>query len=280
MVNTASIIFICIAFLMTTIVPIGVIVWYCIRHRSDHVWLAALLGAVGFFVPQMLIRIPILSFLSMNKGFMNFVENHYLSYALILAFTAAIFELAGRFGAAKILDRTKLTLHKAMAAGLAHGLIEVVIIVGINYINNILYAVMINTGTYDTMITQTVADAGMDTAQYELLKETLISTPAPMYLLGVYERGMTVICHLFMSLIVCYFVAEKRPVTGVLICLAIHTLLDAAAGICQGLATPYLDEVISTNTMYVLVEGFITLVAIVSLFGILRIRKKWGVMHE
>lgn len=280
MVSTASIVCMCIALAMTTFIPIAIMIWYCIRHKGESVWLAALLGAAGFFIPQMLIRIPILNALSMNKGFMAFAENHYLIYAISLAATAGLFELAGRFGAAKLLDRKGLTLHKAMAAGLAHGCIEAVVVVGLSYINNILYAVMINTGTFDSMVQQAAAQAGVDAAQFDTLKETLINTAPPMYLLGVWERAMTVILHLFLSLLVCYFVMKKRPLTGVFICLSVHTLADTAAAVGQGLATPYLGEVISMNMMYVLVEGILTVIAFACIFGILKLRKKWGGSHE
>ncbi len=279
MVSTASIVCMCIALVMTTIIPIGIMILYCIRHRGESVWLAALLGAAGFFVPQMLIRIPILNVLSMSEWFMTFAENHYLIYAISLAATAGLFELVGRFGTAKILDRKGITLHKAMAAGLAHGCIEAVVVVGLQYINNILYAVMINTGTFDSMMQQAAAQAGVDIAQFDALKDSLINTAAPLYLLGIWERAMTVILHLFLSMLVCYFVMKKRPLIGILLCLAIHTLVDSMGVIGQGLATPYLGEVISMNMMYVIAEGFITVVAIGSIFGILKLRKKWGGLH-
>lgn len=280
MVSIPSIVCICIALLLTTLVPIGIMIWYCIRHKDEKVWLAALIGAAGFFVPQMLIRIPILSALSMNEGYMAFAENHYLIYGIILAATAGLFELAGRFTTAKILDRKGITLHKAMAAGLGHGMIEAVVVVGLQYINNILYAVMINTGTFDAMVQQAAAQAGVDMAQFDMIKETMLNTAAPMYLLGVWERAMTIILHLFLSMLVCYFVAKKRPLTGIFICLAIHTLVDSMVVIGQGLATPYLGEVISMNTMYVLVEGSLTVIAVGCFFGILKLRKKWGALHE
>ncbi len=280
MVSTLSIVCMCIALVTTTIVPIAIMIWYCIRHKEEEVWIAALIGAAGFFVPQMLIRIPILNVLSMNEGYMAFAENYYLIYGILIAATAGLFELAGRFTTAKILDRKGITLHKAMAAGLGHGLIEAVVVVGLQYINNILYAVMINTGTFDTLMQQAAAQAGVDPAQFDALKDSLINTAAPLYLLGIWERAMTVILHLFLSMLVCYFVAKKRPLTGIFICLAIHTLVDSVAIIVDGLAKPYLGEVISMNMVYVIAEGFLTIVAVGCIFGILKLRKKWGALHE
>ncbi len=280
MVSTLSIVCMCIALVTTTIVPIAIMIWYCVRHKEEKVWIAALIGAAGFFVPQMLSRIPILNVLSMNEGYMAFAENYYLIYAILIAATAGLFELVGRFGTAKILDRKGITLHRAMAAGLAHGMIEAVVVVGLQYINNILYAVMINTGTFDALIQQAAAQAGVDMAQFDALKDSLINTAAPLYLLGIWERAMTVILHLFLSMLVCYFVAKKRPLVGCMICLAIHTLVDSVGAIVQGLAMPYLGEVISMNMVYLIVEGFITVVAIGCIFGIRHLRKKWGGLHE
>ncbi len=280
MVSTASIICICIALALTTIIPAALVIWYCIKNKHQNLWLAALLGAAGFFVPQILIRVPILNLLSLSKGFLAFAENYYIIYAVILAATAAGFELTGRYGAAKILNKNGLTFRKAAAAGLAHGCIESVVIVGLANVNNLLYAVMINTGSFDTMINEAAATAGVDVSQYEVLKQTLIDSPAPMFLLGAYERGMTIISHLFMSILVFYFMAKHRTALGLLFCFLFHMSIDLIAAIGQGLTTPYLGEVLDTNTMYVFLEGIVTVAAIVSLCGILKIRKKWSDIHE
>ena len=49
----------------------------------------------------------------------------------------------------------------AVGAGLGHGGIEAIVIVGMTYINNLLYSAMINTGAFDTMVEST-AQMGVD----------------------------------------------------------------------------------------------------------------------
>lgn len=278
MVSTLSILCICLAMVATAVIPAGIIIRYCVRHKTEKLWFAATIGALGFFVPQILIRIPILNVLSMNAGFIEFAEHHYLGYILCLAATAGLFEVSGRFGAAKILDKKGITLHKAMVAGLSHGCIESIIIAGLQFLNLLLYAVMINTGTFDTLI-ETAAQSGVDPAQFEALKQSLINDSPLLYLVGIWERGMAITAHLFMSMLVFYFVMKKRPFIGVLLSFLFHTLIDSTV-VIQGFSTPYLGEVISKNTATFIIEGLITVVAVFALCGIIHLRKKWGAANE
>jgi hypothetical protein len=58
-------------------------------------------------------------------------------------------------------------------------------------------------------------------------------------------------------------------------CLVFHTLLDCTP-ILQGLATPYLGNVISQNTAYVLVYSALTAAAAISVIVIKTIYKRWN----
>ena len=261
----------CITLFIAMVLPIILLAVYALKNRKQGIVKAWFLGAAGFFVTQMIIRVPLLSILSVIPGFMTFVENHYLMYALLLAFTAGLFELAGRYAVAKILSKN-LTYKQSVAAGLGHGGIEAMALIGMTYISNLLYVAMINTGAINEVIAQTEA-MGVDVSgEVYTLVDTLINTPAPIYLLAGYERILTMISHTAMSLIVCYFVWKKQDVKGLVICLVIHTLLDGVSGIVSGLATPYLGSVISQNTSYVIVYMFLTAIAVASVIVIRKIK--------
>ena len=60
MVSTSSIIGMIFTFILTFFVPFIICILYCVKHKEDKIWQVCLLGVVGFFLPQMLIRIPIL----------------------------------------------------------------------------------------------------------------------------------------------------------------------------------------------------------------------------
>lgn len=263
-----------ITLFVSLILPVVVLIVLSRKWKLNHVPSAWFLGAAGFFIPQMLIRTRLLENFAANPNFLAFAENHYILYCLLLAFTAGFFELAGRYGVAKILKREPMTFRRSLAAGLGHGGIEAMLLVGITYINNLLYMVMINTGTFETVITQSAA-AGADVSQLYAIEQTLLNTAPVMFLLGGYERVLTMICHTAMSLMVAFGVWKGRPGKSMIACLVFHTLLDCTP-IIQGLATPYLGNVISPNTAYVLIYALLTAFSVLAVVIIKTIYKRWN----
>ena len=275
MVSGTSIFFMVLTLVISLILPIVLFIAYAVANKGKGIVSAWFLGAAGFFVLQVLIRLPILSVLGILPGFQSFVAEHYVMYVLILGFTAGLFEVVGRFAVAKIMSKN-LTYKRGIAAGLGHGGIEAMVLIGMTYINNLLYTAMINSGSFDMMIEQTAA-MGVDVSSLYTVKASLIDTPAYLFGLAGYERVLTMICHTAMSLLVCYFVAKKQTLKGVLISLVLHTILDTASGLISGMATPYMGQVISQSTSYVIIYVFLTLMAALCVGIVVNIRKRWSV---
>lgn len=278
MVSVATILCICITLVVTLLGPVIAFLVYALRNRKQGIVSAWFLGAAGFFVTQMLVRTTILSILSMQSWFVSFVENNYVIYALMLAFTAGLFEFAGRFATAKIMEKN-LTYKRGFAAGLGHGGIEAMLIVGMTYISNLIYVVMINTGTFDLIVEQTAA-LGADTTSLYQVQDALLNTAPATFLLGGYERILTIVCHVALTLIVVYFVKKQNVWRGAVICIGLHTMLDGVSGLLMGLSTPYMGNVITQNTMYVIVYIFLTACAVGSIYVIAKIRKAMETSEE
>ena len=272
-VSGSSIAAMCVTLVIALVLPVVILIVYAIKNRKQGVVGAWFLGAAGFFVTQMVIRTPILSVLGMSEGFVAFAQNHYLIYAIALAFTAGLFEVAGRYVVAKILSKS-LTFKKGFAAGLGHGGIEAMILIGISYISNLIYVGMINSGAINAVIAQTES-MGVDATPVYTLVDTLVNTPASMFLLSGYERVLTMLGQAAMSLLVCYFVWEKQDIKGIGICLLLHTLLDGVSAVVSGMSTPYLGAVVSQNVSYVIIYVFLTLMAVLSVYIIIKIKKAW-----
>ena len=276
MIGASTIMAVCITLFITLILPLIIYIVYGIKSKNKIVWLAWLAGAAGFFVTQIIVRMPVMSVIQLALGYeayMGFVENNYILYCFILALTAALFEFAGRFVVAKLLQKnTSFTC--GFAAGLGHGSIEAMVIVGMTYVNNLLYIIMINTGVFDTIVAQAAA-TGADVSALVALPETFMTTPAAIFYLGGFERVLTVIGHIAMSLIVCYFVWNKQALKGSLICIAWHFALDFITPLLSSLATPYLGNKISTNMSYVLCYSFLSVMTVVAVVVILKLRKNW-----
>ena len=278
MVSTGAIIGIIVTLIVTLVGPLVAVIVYSVKNKGKGVWKAWLLGAAGFFVLQMLIRVPVLSVFGMFPWFQNFAENHYLVYCLILALTAALFEVVARFGVAKILQKN-INYQQGVAAGLGHGGIEAMLLVGMNYVSNLLFAVMINSGAFDALYNPTMISFGAEGALNEQLyqiKTALVETPAYAFYLAGYERLLCVLFHTAMSLLVCYMVYKKKAILGVGIAFGAHFFVDFVSPVVNGLATPYLGNVISQETAYVLVYGILTAVVVGSVAVISKVRKKWN----
>lgn len=273
MVGIATILAVCVTLVISLILPIAICIIYGVKNKGKGVWTAWLLGGAGFFVFQLVIRIPILNVISGLNGFSDFVSNHYVLYFLILAFTAALFEVAGRYIAAKLM-RKNLTFERGIAAGLGHGGVESMLLIGMTYVNNLIYIFMINSGVFGDIIQQT-ADLGVDTDSLLLIQDTLVNSGCGIYLLAGYERILTMIVHTALSLLVCYFVSQKKDVVGIIICLLCHTLVDSIAPFVNGMAGGYLGNGISTVTAYAIIYTILTIFAAAAIVEILVLKKRF-----
>lgn len=275
MIGSATIIAICLTLVCSLVLPILMWGWYCWKFKADKPVTALVLGAAGFFIMQMVIRVPILQILGKDTRFMEFAINHYVLYCLILAVTAALFEVIGRYVVAKAIT-SELTFETGVAAGLGHGGIEAIVLVGITYVNNLIYIVLINTGNFESTVESAVA-AGADAASMYAIQDAFLTTSPTIFLLAGYERILTMILHVALSLLVCYFVKQKKGIAGVGICMLIHTIVDFVSPLINGMATNYMGNMISQTMAYVLVYVFLTIVAVISILLILQIKKKWRI---
>lgn len=248
--------------------PLVALFVFGVRNRGKGIWTAWILGALGFFVTQILIRVPILTAIQSQPWFLAFSQNHLFLYAFLLAFTAGLFELAGRFVVAKLMKKN-LTYKRSLAAGMGHGGIEAILLVGMAYINNLVYIAMINNGTFDTMVAEVVA-AGVDASQLHMLKDTLMTTSPAMFLLGGFERLLAMMAHAGMTMIVCWGIHSGKAGKCALVCLGIHTLIDLTAGISLLAGT-----VISQTMAYTLIYTILTAAAVLSILILRDIHRRW-----
>ena len=268
MVSTATILACIFTLIVCMAFPGLLLILFALKYKKEKIFSAWLLGAAGFFVTQMVIRVPILMVLQNQSWFVAFSQKNLFLYAFALAFTAGLFELAGRFAVAKLMAKN-LTFRRSLAAGLGHGGIEAMLLVGMTYVNNLIYIVMINSGAFEPLIAEAAA-MGVDVTQLEMIKTQLISASPALFLLASLERVLTMVCHTAMSLIVCYGVASRKTLPCLLICLGIHTLLDLTAGVAM-LANGSLNQF----GMYLIIYLILALAAVLSLLMIRKLRSRW-----
>ena len=139
------------------------------------------------------------------------------------------------------------------------------LLIGMTYVNNLIYIIMINSGQFDTMIAQ-AAGAGADVSQLELIRTQLVGTAPGMFLLAGFERLLAMTGHAAMSVLVCYGVAHKKVGICVLLCLGIHTLMDLTAGISM---------VLPQNAAYPIIYAILSVMAVVSVVILRNLRGRW-----
>lgn len=268
MISNLTLVTCLITLFVTLLLPVILISVFSFRNKKQKLLSAWILGAAGFFVTQMVIRLPILTVLQGQPWFVSFSENNGFLYAFTLAFTAGLFELAGRFVVAKLMVKN-LNYKRGLATGMGHGGIEAMILIGVTYLNNVLYILMINNGTFDAVVNDAVA-AGVDVSALLLIKDQLISASPALFLLAGFERILAMTGHVAMSLLVCYGVATGSPWKSALICLGIHTLMDLTAGISL-----LIGKGLSQTAAYVIIYAILTVMAVLSVFVIRNIRRRW-----
>lgn len=262
--GSLSVVCILFTFFVSLILPLAFLVYYALRHKKQGIWSAWLVGALGFFVPQILIRFPILTALSRMEGFITFAQTHPWIYSLSLAFTAGLFEVVGRYAAARCLKKN-LTYRRALAAGLGHGGIETMIITGLAYVSNLVFLVMLQTGSLDAQIAQAADPTALLTA-----RDTIMNTSWILFFMAGFERLLAMTCHAAMSMLVCYGVRRGKAAPTIF-AFAMHVGMDSVAGISQMIGKG-LTLVKGYTIIYILLMAF-TVLAILILKNI---RARWA----
>ena len=267
MIPNTTILCCIITLFISLILPLILLLVFALRNRKQGIVSAWIIGALGFFIPQMMIRLPILTLLSPQLTRLS--QFSPLLYALGLAVTAGLFELAGRIMAARVMGN-RLTPKRALAAGLGHGGIEAMVIIGISYINNLVYIVMLQNGTFDALLAQNASSPEV-VAQLEQVRTALLTTSPAMFLLAGFERLLTMVCQAAMSVMVCYGMASGKPGKYILFCLGLHTLLDSTAGISL-----YIGKGLTQTTGYIIIYTILTAAAILSILILRTILRRWA----
>lgn len=173
-------------------IPLGAIAYYLVRDRRRAA--AFGLGALSFFVSQVVLRSAMLNALNGTVGFAVFSATHPLLYILFLALTAAIFEETARLLFLRPQRKSPFDLGIAVAFGLGHGGLEAIII-------------------------------GLNSAALLIAPLHLIPMDASIAMAGA-ERVSTIMIHVALSVLV-YAAIMRRNAWPFITALALHAAVDA-----------------------------------------------------
>lgn len=172
--------------------------WWLVKKR--HARLGTILVGAGVFFVFALLLEPILHQVVLKGPFGDIISGNTWYYALYGGLAAGIFEETGRFLGMKFLLKKEPTgALPAVAYGVGHGGMEMLMIFGITMISNIVVSLMINAGQVDTILSAVPAETR---EQVEAQFAQLQDLHAGQLLLGLWERISALILQLGLSIIV------------------------------------------------------------------------------
>lgn len=215
MVSNSTIISMFVPIVFTILLFIGLIMFY--RKKTGIYTKSLIIGAVGFFVfTQVLEKVLHVVVLT---NFPNYADHPWL-FGLYGAFAAGIFEELGRFILFTWLLKKYLDYKGGISFGVGWGGIEAVLLPLMVLLPNIIFAFMINAGTFEaSMADKLPAD------QIATLKDSLINAEVSGYLLACVERFFAVFIQIALSLLVLLGVVKKKFMY-VIYAILIHAAID------------------------------------------------------
>ncbi|MGG1247752.1 YhfC family intramembrane metalloprotease [Bacillus spizizenii] len=252
MVSQEAIVFMAVSGAIAFLLPIGLIVWF--RRKYGASLKVFFIGALTFFVfAQLLeggVHVYVLQVNEMTKAAMQ----NPLWYGVYGCLMAGIFEECGRYIMMSIVLKRHDAWKDGLAFGTGHGGLEAILITGLSSISLIVYAIAINSGTFEQLLNNE------DIKQVLLpIQEQLLHTHSYEWLLGGIERISAMAVQIGLSLLVLYAVKSRRPLF-LLYSILLHALFNVPAVLYQKGIIEHAAAV----------EIIVALIAVISLYWIVK----------
>lgn len=222
--------------LLAVIIPIAIaLIWKFWKHEK---FTTILVGAATFVLFALILEKTIQNALVFpttmglpDHAASQFINARPILWALVLGLFPGVFEETGRFMAFKTVLRNRRNRETSISYGIGHGGIEVILVLGINYIVYIVYAVMINTGTFQGIIDQVAEQAPFQEEAIRALADQLAVFSFADIGTGMFERVFAFLFHVGASILVFYAARDKGRFWLYALAILLHTALDSFAGL-------------------------------------------------
>ncbi|MBR2666573.1 MAG: YhfC family intramembrane metalloprotease [Oscillospiraceae bacterium] len=235
-VGAQSLAALCTGAALAFAVPIAVaLIW---KFRKKERFTTILVGAATFLVFALILEKPIQNVLLFptQMGLSDHAVSRFFSaspvlLALVLGLFPGVFEETGRLVAFSTVLKNRKNRETSVSHGIGHGGIEVMAILGVTYVTYIAYAVMINAGTFGTLIEQTAAQAPAQADALCALAGQIAGLTAAGIGMGLLERVFAVLFHIGASILVFYACRDKGRLWLYPLAIILHTAMDFIAAL-------------------------------------------------
>ncbi|NEW08983.1 YhfC family intramembrane metalloprotease [Paenibacillus sp. SYP-B3998] len=233
MVSQGSIIAMIVQVILGIVIPLSLLIYY--RSTLKISYRAVGVGILIFIVfSQLLEQVLHVYMLSGNQTTTEWLKNPWMA-AVYGGLAASIFENAGRWLGFSFLLKKRQERKDGIAVGIGHGGIEVLLISVVMGIMGIVFATMINTGTFEQMFSSKVPPEQI--ALFQGLRDRITHASQSEYWLGAFERIPAIFIQIALSLIVLYGIRTRKAVYLLYVVL-LHALVDFFAGLYQAKMLP------------------------------------------
>ncbi len=229
-VSTASLIGMIFSLLLSFALPIILLILAKIKLKASL--LSFVIGSATFIVFALVLEPMMHSVFFSATG--TLLTDNIILYGLYGGLAAALFEETGRLIAMKFFMKESLNKQNSLMYGIGHGGIESILLVGMTYVNNLLYAFMINSGALQASMA--LVDQELQQTTFEQIK-VLWELPSRQFYMAGLERLIAIILQITLSVLVYKAVTAKSRVYW-FIAFAIHFAIDFLAVVITGLGAP------------------------------------------
>lgn len=212
------------AFAVGGLLTVGVIIALVVVIRRTPVRLVCVaVGLLTFAVAQLFTRLPLVSVVGLTSG--GWIAAHPWIWLVVLALTAGLFEETARaLGFRLLLRREPDRLATPVGAGLGHGGLEAVVLVGLS--------VLATAATF--LVYQSPQAPGSVPAALVAQRDALVALGPIGQLAALYERFPTIVLHVALSVLV--FTAVRRRLRLLLVlAIVLHAVVDLVAAVAARL---------------------------------------------
>ena len=211
------------------------LVW---KIRKKEPLTTILVGAAAFLLFALILEKPIQNVLAFptamglkDHAISRFLNAKPVLLALIAGLFPGVFEETGRLVAYKTVLRKRRNRETSISYGIGHGGFEVMLLLGITYFQYIVYAIMINTGTFSVVIDQVAAQAPEQLSSVNAIVRLLTGFSFADLGIAFVERIFAVLFHIGASILVFYAARDRKRFWLYLLAILLHTGMDFAAGL-------------------------------------------------
>ncbi len=228
-VSVATFICILISAILTIGLPVALLLYVLKKYKASAV--PFLVGAAAFILFVLVLEGLVHRIvLQPDASGQIALRSKPFLYMLYGGLMAGLFEETARFFAFSLLKKKYTGIGNALSYGIGHGGIESILLVGLVMINNLVYAVMLNTGTMETLKSTMPAATA---AQLDAAAQALTTTAPGMFLVGGLERIFAITVHIGLSVLVYYAVVRRDKWWLYPAAIVLHAVVDFPAALMQ-----------------------------------------------